>query len=146
MTQGVETLSILNFFAVSGEVGPGQEERFLVLSLRIPLEILRKGGLRLLLMIIAPSGPHGRTLRVLGPRALLFCLLLIASWGCTREPERQWQKIGQPYSLAEFKRDQAACTREKKLDVECMRALGWVDVAPDLPAPSPEAPRPRGRY
>lgn len=70
--------------------------------------------------------------------ALLVALLLIGSWGCARQLERQWYKIGQPYSLAEFQRDKAECTREKKLDFDCMRARGWVDVSPDRPPSSPE--------
>ena len=70
--------------------------------------------------------------------ALLVALVLIGSWGCARQPERQWYKIGQPYSVAEFQRDKTECTREKKLDFDCMRSRGWVDVSPDRPAPSPE--------
>lgn len=77
---------------------------------------------------------------------LLAALFLLGAWGCAREPERQWYKIGQPYTVAEFQRDKAACTRGKKLDFDCMRARGWVDVSPDRPAPSSEpqkAPGPR---
>ena len=78
---------------------------------------------------------------------LLTVVLTIGFWGCAREPERQWYKIGQPYTLAEFERDKAACTREKKLDFDCMRGRGWVDVSPDRPAPPVEPPKGRGsRY
>lgn len=78
--------------------------------------------------------------------AILAALLLLGSWGCAREPERLWYKIGQRYTMEEFQRDKAECTREKKLDFDCMRARGWVDVSPERPAPSPEptkAPPPR---
>lgn len=78
--------------------------------------------------------------------SFLAILLLVGSWGCTRQPERLWQKFGQPYTEAEFRRDKAECTREKKLDFDCMRSRGWVDVSPDRPAPAPEpekAPSPR---
>jgi len=82
----------------------------------------------------APVAPVPPWVRV----ALLGVLLGIGFWGCSSEPKRQWQKFGQPYTEAEFQRDKAECTRQKKLDVDCMRARGWVDVSPDRPAPSPQ--------
>ncbi len=86
----------------------------------------------------APVTPLPRWVRV----ALLGVLLGIGFWRCTAEPERQWQKFGQPYTETEFQRDKAECTREGKLDVGCMRARGWVAVSPDRPASSsPEPPK-----
>lgn len=77
--------------------------------------------------------------------ALFVILVLAGLWGCAREPERQWMKIGKPYSMAEFERDKAECTREKKLDFDCMRARGWLDVSPDRPPPrEPEKAPTRG--
>ena len=82
---------------------------------------------------------------------LLSALLLLAPWGCTREPERQWYKMGKEYTLEEFRRDTKECTRDRKLDFACMHARGWVDVGPDRP-PAPAAtgetqvfPRPPGQ-
>lgn len=71
-------------------------------------------------------------------------ILLIGASGCAREPERQWYKIGKPYTTAEFKRDVAECTKGGKLDVDCMRTRGWVDVSPDRPEPT-EPPKTPGR-
>ena len=79
------------------------------------------------------------------PAGLLVVLLALGSWSCARQPERQWQKFGQPYTVAEFQRDKAECTRAKKLDVDCMRSRGWVDVSPDRPAPAAEPERPPTR-
>lgn len=96
--------------------------------------------------MIAPAGSARVPAR--SPAALLAVLLVLGSWGCTREPQRQWQKFGQPYTMQdvqEFQRDKAECTREKKLDFDCMRARGWVDVSPDRPAPPPEPERVPGR-
>lgn len=77
---------------------------------------------------------------------LLGTLLSIGLQGCGGgEPKRQWLKFGQPYTEAEFQRDKAECMRGKKLDVDCMRARGWVDVTPDFPAPPAEpSKRPGG--
>lgn len=72
---------------------------------------------------------------------LATLLLTLAFWGCTRGPERQWYKIGQHYTTAEFERDKAECTREKKLDFDCMRKRGWVDVTPERET-TPAAQRP----
>lgn len=77
---------------------------------------------------------------------LLVVLFLAEVWGCTRTPERQWYKIGQPYTLAEFQRDRAECARGKQLDFDCMRARGWVDVSPDRSQPAPEPERAQRRY
>ena len=77
----------------------------------------------------------------------LLMVLLGSTFGCATRDERQWQKIGVDYTTAEFNRDLAACTRDKKLDDECLKARGWVPFNPDRPAPaaSPAPPRP-GRY
>jgi hypothetical protein len=64
--------------------------------------------------------------------------------GCgffSSEPERQWYKPDGRYTVDEFKRDKAACTLSRKVDVECMKAKGWVyfsaDVVPEV-SPKPE--------
>ncbi len=71
---------------------------------------------------------------------VLLAFLVLGAWACTREPERQWYKIGQRYTMEEFRRDTKECTRGGELDVACMRGRGWVDVGPDRPGPPPEEP------
>ena len=74
-------------------------------------------------------------------------LLLVAATltGCATE--KQWMKVGEPYTTAEFRRDYAECSKTKSgnLDEECLRARGWVDMNPskseraaDTPPPPPE--------
>lgn len=38
-------------------------------------------------------------------------------------------KVNERYTVQEFRRDHAECTRDKKLDEECMRRRGWVDLS-----------------
>jgi hypothetical protein len=66
--------------------------------------------------------------------------------------EKQWMKVGEPYTTAEFRRDYAECSKKTgELDEDCLRARGWVDVKPtkadraaDAP-PSPSSQNPRYR-
>jgi hypothetical protein len=51
---------------------------------------------------------------------------LVAS-GCGTD-NREWMKIDQTYTLAEFRRDFQECTVKGKLDEDCMKARGWVAV------------------
>jgi hypothetical protein len=61
--------------------------------------------------------------------------------------EREWMKVDQKYTTAEFRRDLAECTAKGKLDEECMRARGWVTVAPPKSEPKKDDPlsQPYGR-
>jgi hypothetical protein len=70
----------------------------------------------------------------------LMCLLAaiaIAATACSLEPEKQWLKPGQSYTVADFRRDEAACTKDRKLDESCMRQRGWVALSGDTP-PKPK--------
>lgn len=68
-------------------------------------------------------------------------LLLAAALGACAGPEREWMKVGEKYTAAEFQRDYAACSRGAKLDEACMRARGWVDVMPGKAEKAPEPER-----
>jgi hypothetical protein len=73
------------------------------------------------------------------PMALLIAAATLA--GCAQE--KQWMKVGQSYTTTEFRRDHAECSKGSKLDDDCMRARGWVDVKPskgDRAADTPAAP------
>jgi hypothetical protein len=67
--------------------------------------------------------------------------------GCAG-PDKQWMKVGESYSTAEFRRDYAACSKSGRLDEDCLRARGWVDMSPtkadraaDAPPPPPVSPK-----
>ena len=57
-----------------------------------------------------------------------YALLLTA---CATEPDKQWYKPGTNYTMADFQRDQAACTKNKVVDEDCLRERGWVAITPD---------------
>jgi hypothetical protein len=63
--------------------------------------------------------------------------------GCSSSSDRQWMKINEKYSTADFRRDHAACTKGGTLDDDCMRSRGWVDVNPSKveKAPDPDPAR-----
>lgn len=48
--------------------------------------------------------------------------------GACDSTEKEWMKINQSYTTAEFRRDFAACSKGSRLDETCMRSRGWVDV------------------
>src|SRR5947209_12179781 len=77
------------------------------------------------------------------PVALLVVAAAVA--GCATE--KQWMKVGEPYTTAEFRRDYAACSKTKsgELDEECLRGRGWVDMEPSKgsSAAEPAAARPQ---
>ena len=68
---------------------------------------------------------------------------VVALSACTTP--KQWMKVGEPYTTAEFRRDYAECTKTKDgaLDDDCLRARGWVEMKPskgDRAADSPPPP------
>lgn len=76
-------------------------------------------------------------------RLLLACAVAVVLVGCSHS-DKQWMKVNENYTTAEFRRDHAACSKGATLDEACMRAKGWVDVKPsagdraaDTPPPSP---------
>ena len=81
--------------------------------------------------------------------ALLISFSLAAT-ACASVPEKQWYKPGGSYTLADFRSDEKACTRDRQLDEECLKARGWVplsaDVEPTKADPTPAKSRPTGRY
>lgn len=99
-----------------------------------------------------PSGPstryNARHMRIHGVLIGLGVCLVAA--GCAQEKE--WMKVGQPYTTEEFRRDYAQCAGSGKLDEACMRSRGWVSVNPgkaekEKPPESPRsAPGSGGRY
>jgi hypothetical protein len=79
---------------------------------------------------------------------LLLAATLSSLTACASEPERQWYKPGGNYTVAEFQRDQAACTKNRVLDEECLKGRGWISISADKekgPAPV-ERPTGKPRY
>ena len=58
-------------------------------------------------------------------------VLSVAGFGaaCAAHDNRQWMKVSEPYTVEEFRRDYADCSKSGKLDDTCLRSRGWVDVS-----------------
>jgi hypothetical protein len=80
-------------------------------------------------------------------------LLLAAAFAGCGAVDKQWMKVSEPYTTAEFRRDYAECSKKSgDLDEDCMRARGWVEMkqskgdraadAPPPPPPPSQTPRP----
>lgn len=76
---------------------------------------------------------------------LLALGIALAASGCAGD-EREWMKVSEKYTTAEFRRDYAACSRGGRLDDACMRSRGWVDVSPgkESKPTEPEVRQPLG--
>ena len=59
---------------------------------------------------------------------LIFSIFVLAA--CGTETDRQWMKLEQSYTTAEFRRDLASCTKSGTVDEDCMKSRGWVAVTP----------------
>jgi hypothetical protein len=60
---------------------------------------------------------------------LIGLVLGLLAGGCASD-DRQWMKVGEKYTAAEFRRDYTECSRRGRLDEACLRSRGWVDVKP----------------
>lgn len=63
-------------------------------------------------------------------RGLFLATLAAVGLAACATSEKQWLKVDQPYTTAEFQRDYAACSKGGTLNDDCMRDKGWVDVKP----------------
>lgn len=77
--------------------------------------------------IAADSGYNAGQVRPSG--ILLGAVLATALAGCAGDT-REWMKVNQKYTTEEFRRDYRECSRDGKLDDECMKSRGWVAVTP----------------
>ncbi|HEY7520887.1 MAG TPA: hypothetical protein VIE36_21550 [Methylomirabilota bacterium] len=71
----------------------------------------------------------------------LICLVAGILAGCAHS-DKQWMKVNERYTTAEFRQDHAACSKGGTLDEACMRARGWVDVKPSAGDRAADAPPP----
>jgi hypothetical protein len=81
-------------------------------------------------------------------RPLLGGIGLVAVLAGCGGADREWMKLDQPYTAAEFRRDLAACSPSGKVDEACMKSRGWVSVNPPKAdkAPPPPSRAPARRY
>jgi hypothetical protein len=83
---------------------------------------------------------------------ICLAMLALALAACSSaDDSREWMKVNERYTVQDFRRDHAECSRSGKLDDVCMRNRGWVDVssrkAPEkgpLSDRNPAAPGGRG--
>ena len=61
----------------------------------------------------------------------LLALTILSLAACASEPEKQWYRPGGNYTTADFRRDEADCTKNKRLDEECLRERGWIAISAD---------------
>jgi hypothetical protein len=60
---------------------------------------------------------------------ILFLALVVASIAaCSSGPEKEWYKPS-GYTVADFQRDEKACTSNRVLDEECLKGRGWVPLS-----------------
>ena len=69
-------------------------------------------------------------------------LVLPALGGCVTD-EREWMKLNERYTVAEFQRDREACMKSGKIDDACMKSRGWVAVNPGGKAETSKDPHAR---
>lgn len=55
--------------------------------------------------------------------------IVLGMAACGPADDRQWMKINEKYTTAEFQRDYTECSAKKDLDEDCMRSRGWVEVS-----------------
>jgi hypothetical protein len=79
-------------------------------------------------------------MRVIRLQLILVVIGIVAA-GCT--VDKQWMKVGESYTTAEFRRDYADCSKKSgDLDEDCMRAKGWVEMKPTKADRAADAPPP----
>jgi hypothetical protein len=64
-------------------------------------------------------------------QALMVLLVGVAlALGACASQEKEWMKVDEKYTVAEFRRDYAACSKGTSVNEDCMRSKGWVAVSP----------------
>jgi len=72
------------------------------------------------------------------PWIFLLCGLALTAGACAFEPEKQWYKPAASYTVADFRRDEVACTKNRKLDEECLKQRGWTSLSGDVDKTRPK--------
>ena len=71
---------------------------------------------------------------------IVLIAMSIALGACASADDKEWMKVDQKYTAAEFRRDYAACSKGASVNEECMRGKGWVAVSPGTAPPKVVAP------
>jgi hypothetical protein len=50
--------------------------------------------------------------------------------GACASEEKEWMKIDSKFTMQDFQRDYAACSKGGRLNETCMQSRGWVAVSP----------------
>jgi hypothetical protein len=79
-------------------------------------------------------------------RAVGLVIVAVALVGAGCEPDKQWMKVNESYTTTEFRRDYTECSKGGRLDEDCMRARGWVEVKPSKGDRAADTPRPGSQY
>lgn len=74
------------------------------------------------------------------PGVLAGALAIALLAGCGTTEEKQWMKVGEKYTTAEFRKDMKDCSKTGKVDEDCMKARGWVSVSPGRTPDKPVQP------
>jgi hypothetical protein len=75
---------------------------------------------------------------------LLMSVAALSLGGCASEPEKQWYKAAGNYTVAEWQRDEVACTKNRVLDEDCVKSKGWIPLSADPTKPPPPPVNPKG--
>jgi hypothetical protein len=59
---------------------------------------------------------------------LIVAVAAVVFAGCASD-DRDWMKLNEKYTIADFQRDLKTCTKNDTVDDACMKRLGWVSVS-----------------
>ena len=63
--------------------------------------------------------------------AFLLSITALSLYGCASDAGKQWYKPNANYTVADFQRDEIACTKNRVLDEACLRERGWEGITAD---------------
>ena len=70
-------------------------------------------------------------------RVSLLTIAALSLTACASGPEQQWYKAGGAYTVAEWERDEKACTVNRVVDESCLKERGWIPISADPGKPPP---------
>jgi len=61
---------------------------------------------------------------------MLLAIAVVALGACASGTAKQWYKPN-GYTVADFTRDETACTKDGTVDEACLRSRGWISITAD---------------